>query len=279
MTINPAALLARAPIETRQSLTRRDTILYALGVGADELRFVYEEDLAALPTMAVVMAYPGFIWRDPALGADWAKILHGETMVEVHAPLPVEGELVGYTRFDAVDDKGAEKGAVVLQSRRIVDAAGTHVATARNLSFLRGDGGCGSVGTPSAPLPKVPDDRAPDAVVTLRTADNQAMIYRLSGDLNPLHIDPAVAARAGFRRPILHGLCSFGLAGRAVLRALVDNDAGRIRKIGLRFSSPVFPGETIRTEIWHTGDGTAAFRAIVEERDLMVLNNGVVAYV
>jgi acyl dehydratase len=277
MAIDPEALLAREPIVTRQTLTARDVMLYALGVGAQELSFVYEDGLKVLPTMATVLAYPGFVWKDFDLGADWRKVLHGETSVEIHAPLPVEGELVGSTTFGPIFDKGADKGTVCYVTREIRDAAGTLVATVRNSSFLRGDGGRGGSSEPQRkphPLP----DRAPDESVTLETTANQAMIYRLSGDYNPLHIDPEVAKAGGFDRPILHGLATYGVAGRAVLAALCGNDPARLKRLDARFASPVFPGETIRTDIWREGDGRASYRSSVVERDLVVLNNGYVEF-
>ena len=274
MALDPDRLLKLPPQETRHSFTTRDTILYALGVGADDLRFVYEKDLQALPTMAVVLAYPGFFWQDPAYGIDWKKILHGETSVELFATLPTAGDLHGRTTIDAIYDKGADKGAIVLSSRRIEDSAGTHLATVRNTLFLRGDGGFGGQ-SEGAPRPHpLPTDRVPDHVVTLATIQNQALIYRLSGDYNPLHADPAVAQAAGFPRPILHGLCTYGVAGRAILAALCGNDPARLKRMDVRFSSPVFPGETIKVEIWREDGDRAAFRATAEERGIVVLNNG-----
>lgn len=274
MALDPDRLLKLPPLETRHSFTTRDTILYALGVGADDLRFVYEKDLQALPTMAVVLAYPGFFWQDPAYGIDWKKILHGETSVELFATLPTQGDLHGRTTIDAIYDKGADKGAIVLSSRRIEDSSGTHLATVRNTLFLRGDGGFGGQ-SEGAPRPHpLPTDRVPDHVVTLTTTQNQALIYRLSGDYNPLHADPAVAQAAGFPRPILHGLCTYGVAGRAILAALCGNDPARLKRMDVRFSSPVFPGETIKVEIWREDGDRAAFRATAEERGVVVLNNG-----
>lgn len=274
---DPAALVARPPIETRQSLTREQVMLYALGVGASELSFVYEDGLQTLPMMAVTLAYPGFVWRDPELGVDWKRLLHGETSITLHAPLPVEGEIVGYTRFGPVFDKGEGKGAVAYHVREIYDAAGTHLATVKNGSVLRSEGGRGGSDEPQ-PRPHLIPERAADRVVELTTAENQALIYRLSGDYNPLHIDPAVAEAAGFPRPILHGLGTFGVAGRAVLAELCGNDPARLKRLDVRFSSPVFPGETIRTEIWIEGEGRAAYRATVVERDKLVLNNGYVEF-
>ena len=273
MPLDPQKLLSLPPLETRQNLTPRDVMLYALGIGAGELAFTYEAHLQALPTMAVTLAYPGFIWRDPRYGVDWKKILHGDTSVELHAPLPVEGELISRTTITALYDKGADKGAIAYQTRTIADAAGQAIATVRNGIFLRGDGGFGG-SADGQPVPHSVPDRAPDLVRTLATAPNQAMLYRLSGDSNPIHADPEAAKAVGFPRPILHGLCTFGVAGRAVLAALCDNAPHRLRRIDARFSAPVFPGETIETRIWREGDGVAAFRATVPERGAVVLNNG-----
>lgn len=277
MAIDPDQLLAMPPIVTRQTLTARDTILYALGVGADELAFTYEDGLVALPTMAVVLGYPGFIWRDPALGANWQKILHGEQSTTIHAPLPVAGEIIGETRIEALFDKGVDKGAIALVVRDIRAADGTHLATSRGTTFLRGDGGFGGSGE-GAPMPHPLPERAPDTVITLATAPNQAAIYRLSGDLNPLHIDPAVATGAGFDGPILHGLATYGVIGRALLRARCGNDPARLTRIDGRFSAPVYPGETIETAIWDEGAGRLAFRARVVERDRVIFTNGYAEY-
>lgn len=273
MAIDAAKLLSMPPIVTRQTLTRRDTILYALGIGATELDFLFEERLKALPTMAVTLGYPGFIWRDPALGANWQKILHGEQSTILHAPLPIEGEIVGSTVIEALYDKGADKGALAMVTREIHDAAGTHLATSRSMTFLRGDGGFGG-SAEGAPVPHAIPDRAPDEVATLTTAANLAQIYRLSGDLNPLHIDPDVARAGGFDAPILHGLATYGVIGRALLAARCGNEPARLKRIDGRFSSPVYPGETIETSIWDEEGGKLAFRARVVERDKIVFTNG-----
>jgi acyl dehydratase len=271
--IDPDHLLTMPPIVSRQTLTRRDAILYALGVGATELHFLYEDGLKALPTMAVTLGYPGFIWRDPALGANWQKVLHGEQSTILHAPLPVEGEIIGTTRIEALFDKGADKGALAMVTREIHDDAGTHLATSRSMTFLRGDGGFGG-SAEGAPVPHPLPDRTPDAVVTLTTAANQAQLYRLSGDLNPLHIDPAVATGAGFDGPILHGLATYAVIGRALLTARCGGDPARLTRIDGRFSAPVYPGETIETAIWDEGPGRLAFRARVVERDRIIFTNG-----
>ena len=277
MPLDPERLLKLPPIEVRTKITRRDTILYALGLGADELPFVYEDVLQALPTMAVVMGYPGFIWRDPAYGVDWRKLLHGESSLELHARLPAEGDIVGVTCLGPIFDKGADKGAVLYQRREIYGPQGDHLATLGASLFLRGDGGFGGNSEGQNPPHKIPN-RAPDLALDIATAPNQALNYRLSGDVNPLHIDPEVAAAAGFPKPILHGLCTYGVAGRAVLAALCGNEPARLKQLNVRFTSPVFPGETIRTEIWREADGCAAFRSTVVDRDVIVLNNGLVEY-
>lgn len=277
MPLDPQRLLALPPIEVTSTFTRRDTILYALGLGAEELRFVYEDGLQALPTMAVVMGYPGFMWRDPAYGVDWKKLLHGESSLELHAPLPSEGEITGVTTLGPIFDKGADKGAIVYQQRKLYGPQGDLLATLGAALFMRGDGGFGGT-SEGQPKPHAVPDRASDLSRDIATTDSQALIYRLSGDLNPLHVDPAVAKAAGFPRPILHGLCTYGIAGRAVLAALCDNDPARLKRLDVRFSSPVYPGETIRTELWKEGDGRAAFRCSVVERGVVVLNNGFAQY-
>lgn len=281
MAVDPERLLNWPVPEAQQRLTERDTILYALGVGlgtdpTDEgqLRFLYEAQLQPLPTMAAVLAYPGFWQKDPALGLDWVRLLHAEQAIEIHRPLPVAGELVGRTRVTGLVDKGAEKGALLFQERRITDAAsGELLCTASMTSFCRGDGGFGG---PSGPVPapaEIPE-RPADVVCDLPTLPQAALIYRLSGDLNPLHADPDVARRAGFERPILHGLCTFGVAGHALLRSCCGYDASAIRSLRVRFSAPVYPGETLSTEIWQVGPDDLRFRCRAKERDLLVLNNG-----
>ncbi|MGE5566125.1 MAG: MaoC/PaaZ C-terminal domain-containing protein [Parcubacteria group bacterium] len=286
MALDYDYLMSLPPIETRHVFRVRDTILYALGVGAGldaptdphELQFVYEEGLKALPTMAVVLAYPGFWAKDPKYGLDWRRVLHGEQSIELHRPLPVAGELRGLTTIDAIFDKGADKGAVLYSSRRIEDvASGELVATVRQSSFLRGDGGFGGR-SEGAPKPHPIPERAPDMVLQMKTRPEQALIYRLSGDYNPLHIDPEVARQAGFGAPILHGLASYGVAGRAVLRALTGGDPGRLRRYDVRFSSPVFPGETLEVALWREGPGRGALAARVVERDVRVLQNGYVEF-
>jgi acyl dehydratase len=276
-----AEKLGNWPIPTiRQSLTTRDTILYALSVGfgadpldRDQLRFVWERGLHALPTMAVVLGYPGFWLKDPATGVDAVRLVHGEQGLTLHRPLPAEGELLGVSRVTGLVDRGAGKGALLYSERVIADArTGEKLATLESTTFLRGDGGFGGAPGPVKP-PHPEPERAPDLTLDLPTRPEQALLYRLNGDDNPLHVDPETASKAGFERPILHGLCSFGVVGHALLRALCGYDVTRFGQMSLRFSAPVFPGETIRTELWHEAGG-AAFRARVVERDKLVVSNG-----
>ena len=267
--------------------TERDTMLYALGLGFGQdpmdrgaLRFVYEVELQAVPTMAAVMGSPGIWWRDPKTGADAVKLVHGEQDVRVLRPLPVKGCVTARNRVVSLTDKGAGKGAVAVVLRTLVDAAsGDTVAESRNVTFLRGDGGFSADGGQSdpgpEPLPAVPE-RAADVEVSYATRPEAALIYRLSGDVNPLHADPEVAAKAGFDRPILHGLCTYGMAGRAVIEQVLDHDAARLKRLALRFTSPVWPGETVRYELWREGGALLRLRASVDARKTVVLNNGLV---
>ncbi|GGC36181.1 MaoC family protein [Siccirubricoccus deserti] len=266
--------------EVRQRLRWQDVALYnfSVGLGQDpmdekQLDFVYEPRLKVMPSMPVVLGSPGFWSRNPDTGIDWVKIVHGEQGLTLHKPLPTEGEIIGRSRITGIVDRGAGKGALMYSEREVVDAAtGERLATLTSTSFLRGDGGFGG---PAGPVqqPHPEPERAPDVTLELATRPEQALVYRLNSDLNPLHIDPQVAKAAGFPRPILHGLCTFGTVCHALLRSLCDYDTTRFGRMNLRFSSPVYPGETIRTEIWHE-EGGAAFRARVVERDKVVVSNG-----
>jgi acyl dehydratase len=270
--------------DVRHAYTAQDTILYALGVGAasdplDErqLRLVYEKNLAPLPTMATVLASPGAWMRDNAeLGINFAKMVHGEQSVQMHTVLPASGTLVGRSRVARLVDKGEGKGAVMHIEKELWDeAANQLVAVSEQVLFLRGDGGFSqsSSGDEPAPAPTPVPDRAPDRVITLPTRPDQAVLYRLSGDLNPLHVDPAFAGKAGFQRPILHGLATYGFAGRGLVEAYCDSEPSRLKTIRARMSAPVFPGDTIRLECWSLDD-RIAFQARVVEREALVLSHG-----
>jgi len=271
--------------DVEHSYRAKDTILYALGLGfgadpmdRDQLRFVYEDGLKALPTMATVLAHPGQFAKNPESGIDWKRVVHGEQSVVIHKPLPAAGTAVGCTVIEEIVDKGAGKGALLYSRRDVRDKeTGELLASLRSTSFLRGDGGFGGPSGPTRPAHALPE-RAPDLVCDIATLPQAALIYRLSGDYNPLHADPEIAAMAGFPRPILHGLCTFGVAGHALLRTLCGYDPTRLRRMEARFSAPVFPGETVRTEIWREGQGRAGFRCRVLARDAVVINNGLAEF-
>jgi acyl dehydratase len=251
------------------------TMLYALGLGCgaqgDELKFVYEKNLQALPTMAVMMggASGAFIEQG---GIDYTMIVHGEQRLSLHRPLPPTGRMISDARCLSVIDKGAAKGALVNVESTVRDEAGTLYATTVMTLFCRGDGGFGGPSGGELTLEPVPA-RAPDFEVAISTLPQQAAIYRLSGDRNPLHIDPEMATNVGFKGPILHGLCTYGIAGRAIMRACAGNDPARIASLDARFSSPVYPGETVTTRIWQDSNAVS-FECTVAERGVTVIKNG-----
>jgi acyl dehydratase len=272
---------------TTARYSRKDTMLYALGLGvgslepidANELKYVYEKQLVALPTLAVTIAAGAMRLADPNSGINYRLLLHAEQSLRVHKPLPVEGTVRSETTIDEIYDKGAAKGAIMYMTRKLFDTvSGDLLITMGTVSFLRGDGGFGGK-SEGAPKPRpVPSDRPPDLVTTLPVALNQALIYRLAGDYNPLHIDPEVARSAGFDRPILHGLAAYGMVGRALIKVLCEDDPARLRRLDVRFTSPVYPGEPLHVEIWKLGAGDAAFRLVATERKVVVEDFGRVEY-
>lgn len=266
--------------DIRAAYTKRDTMLYALGVGAcedpldtNELRFCYERNLQALPALSCVLAHPGFWVNEQALEINWVKLVHAEQRFKLVDALPVEGEVVGKYRIKGVVDKGPQSGALLYFEKALYTSTGTLIGTVDSTYFLRGDGGCGNFGAPDEELPTAPTS-APTGSVETQTLPIAALIYRLSGDYNPLHADPAVAQKAGFQRPILHGLCTFGIACQQLIRALCAYDATRLRSLGARFTKPVFPGERIRTEYWVSNAGTVQFRCVSAQRNEVVLDRG-----
>lgn len=266
--------------EVEHRYTKRDTMLYALGVGlgtdpldGQQLPFVYEENLKMLPTMPVVLGYPGRWASDLKTGIDYLKVVHGEQSLRIHKLPPPEGTLLGRTKVTGIVDKGAGKGALIYLERKVVDkASGELLCTLMSTTFARGDGGYGGPSSPVRESKQLPSG-APDAACDLPTLPQAALIYRLSGDYNPLHSDPKTAKAAGFPRPILHGLCTFGVAGHALLKTVCGYDPRKLTHMEARFSSPVYPGETIRTEMWSRGN-QVFFRAKIVGRDAVVLNNG-----
>ena len=266
--------------EVRQRYDQKDTMLYALGIGLGQdpedtrqLRYVYEEGLQAFPTMGVVLAYPGFWVRDPRTGIDWVKVVHGEQRLTVHAPLPASGMVVSRTRNTHVIDKGADKGAIIINERTLHGEDGACLATLRQSTFCRGDGGFGQGDASPEPLPATPDGE-PDLRCELRIAPNAALLYRLNADPNPLHVDPEVARQAGYPRPILHGLCSYGVAAHAIVKSCCDYDASRLSSLNTRFSAPVYPGETLQCDIWRQANGQIQFLARSRERNVVVMSHG-----
>ncbi|HET7848124.1 MAG TPA: MaoC/PaaZ C-terminal domain-containing protein [Pseudolabrys sp.] len=273
-------LLALKIPEVEHTYGPRDCILYALGLGLghdpmdeNELAFVYEKNLKALPTFALVQGYTPYWLRNPQTGVDWTKVVHGEQSFALHKPVAIQGDVIGRTRIVEVIDKGEGKGALVYSERLVIDkASGKTLATLKQTTFCRADGGFGGPKR-EAPAPHALPARAPDVVCDLPTRPEMALIYRLSGDINPLHVEPDFARKAGFPRPILHGLATFGVAGHALLKTVCGYDPVRLKAMAGRFSAPVFPGETIRTEIWRDGDAVS-FRSRVVERDVIAINNG-----
>lgn len=266
----------------RHTYTRRDTMLYALGLGVgaqdptdwNELKYAYEKDLVALPTLAVTLGADFMRLADPRYGINYRMLLHGAQSLEVHKPLPVEGTVVSRIRIDEIYDKGADKGAVLCMTRTLhEESSGDLLVTMGSVSVLRADGGFGGKREiPHKPRP-VPD-RSPDVVASLPAFVNQALLYRLAGDHNPLHCDPQVARSAGFERPILHGLCGYGMAGRALLKILALDRPERFKRLDVRFTRPIFPGEPLQIEIWKLAEGDASFRVVASERQVVVQDFG-----
>ncbi len=285
MTLNVEFLTGRTLDAVTQRYSQRDTMLYALGVGcgiapapdAIDRRFIYEKDLQALPTLATVLAQPHFWAADPETGIDWRHMVHTGQFLTIHKPLPTSGIVSGRQRVVGIWDKGADKGAVMLVHNEISDERGEPLAMSGFSVLLRGNGGFGG-SAEGIPVPHPMPGTAPELAIALPTRPEQAFIYRLSGDYNPLHVDPEAARLAGFERPILHGLCTYGIACRAALQLLCDGDPARLRVFDARFASPVYPGETIRTEIWRQGEGRAALQVRVLERGTVVLRNGYIEY-
>ncbi len=269
-------ILSIRPEPVTSTHTDKDTMLYALGVGMglepDELKFVYEDGLCAVPTMSVVMgAGSGSIFTDG--GVDLTKTLHGEQRLRVHKPLPAAGTILSSARVLSAIDKGSAKGALLNVEATLSDPVSKEPYCTNIMTiFCRGDGGFGGPSTGGLPTHQ-PPARAHDKEVALKTRPDQAMLYRLTGDRNPLHVDPKFAKSARFERPIQHGLCTYGFACRAVMRAYCDMDPTRIKAFDVRFASPVYPGETIVTRMWRDNE-VVSFECRVAERDVTVVTNG-----
>ncbi len=280
MAIDTARLAAHVLPEIAHSYVERDAILYALGVGLgadpidkDDLAFLYEAGLSVLPTFAVTLASPGMWIKDPAFDVDFARLVHSEQAAIFHRPLPPCADVIGSARVLSLTDRGEVKGAVLTLERTIRDASGGDAyCTLQQTLLLRGDGGFG--GPAPAKAADVIPERAPDVEASFAISPSAALIYRLSGDWNPLHIAPEAAAKAGFARPILHGLASYAVAGVAVARAL-GRSPGDVARLACRFSGVVYPGDTIDFRIWRDVD-RAVFAGFVGDRK--VLDQGQIAF-
>ncbi len=263
----------------------KDVMLYALGIGLGqdpmdetELAFVYEKGLKVVPTAATVLAGRGQMEPLPTSPGhrpsqpNYLMLVHGEQKVELHKPLPAAGTFTTENRTIGAFDKGKDKGAVLLNQTTWKDEKGELVATLTGSSFCRADGGFGGP-SEGQPEPHQVPGRKPDLSVDIATRQDQALLYRLNGDRNPLHSDPESAKRSGFPRPILHGLCTYGITCRAVLQAITGYDPDQIASHQARFSAPVFPGDTITVDLWKDG-AAISFEARVKAREATVIKNG-----
>lgn len=280
--MNYDALMGFEIPEARQTFGPLDAVRYALsiGLGRDpldpwQLKFVDDrKGPRIVPSFCSVLGHPGFWLADPRTTVDASRLVHAEQGIHLKRPIPSAGTVIGITRIVDIVDKGAAKGALLYLEKTLRDIDRDEViATETRTLMLRGDGGYdGPSGTPR-PAPEEPGGD-PDRTVAVVTRPEQALLYRLNGDPNPLHLDPAAAKKAGFDRPILHGLCTFGIACHAILRAFAGDDPESLRSMTARFSAPVFPGETVEVEMWRNG----AFRARAVERDVFVLRHGLATF-
>jgi acyl dehydratase len=284
VSLSHQRLLSAPPVETPFSYSRRDTMLHGLGVGLgmdpldkEQLKFVYDDGLKVFPTMSAVLGWVDLTrdprFYDPAWGLDANRIVVGETVVANKTPLPVEGSGIARMYFAEAVDKGPGKPALIRTRKELLDERREILATLDTWLFVRGAGGFGGK-TDGGPERVAIPDRPADATCELRTPENLALIYRLSlGDTNALHADPAHARRVGFERPILHGIAGFSIGVHAVLRTVLGYDPARYRSGKVRFVQPVFPGDTLSTQIWIERD-CACFRTTAKERDVLVMDAG-----
>ena len=278
MPLNYERIMAFRPADQPVSYGPRDCIIYALGIGIGmdpmdqvQLRFVYEKDLVAFPTLMAVIGRLGRSLSGPEFGVDPRMMVAASLKVVLHEPVATEGKLTSRPRVREVIDKGPNSAAIIELTRDLIAPDGRVVATVDNSNLARKHGGFGGKVTEIA-LPHQVPATPPQRVVELPTPANLALLYRLTGDLNPLHSDPEHARAVGFERPILHGAATYGIAAHAVVRH-IDYRAEQIASIEARFVRPLFPGDTLRTEIWRQGN-RISFQSSVPGRDGYVLTNG-----
>ena len=278
MPINYDEIMSLKSENIEISYTDKDSILYGLGVGLgndpmnmDELKYVYENGQIALPSMATNFQYHSSLLMSAKL--NFVMVVHGEQKLSIINPIPVSGDFIADMKVISCFDKGASKGAIIdVETSVKLKSDGTEICKLVSTTFARGDGGFG--GPESPPQEIFEPEGTPDMVNEITTKPDQALIFRLSGDYNPLHSDPNFAKAAGFPKPILHGLCTYGVACRSIVKTACDNDVKKLKSFNCRFSSPVFPGETIVTEMWKNGN-IINFQSKVKERDKIILKNGV----
>lgn len=283
MALDPNAVGAVGDVRT-MSWTSKEALLYAVGIGAGQADLPFSTEntkdtvQVVYPTFAVVAGSGTTSAGSSAMSQigsfNWAMLVHGSQAITLHRPIPVEAKATVQDKVVAMYDKG--KAAVVVMENEVRLESGEPLWNTRSSVFIRGEGGWGGDRGPSGPQNEPPADAAPDHEITLQTSPDQAFVYRLSGDRNPLHTDPSFAALGGFDRPILHGLCTYGFTGRALLGALADNDVTRFHHVEGRFSSPVMPGDALTVRIWRTGAGEAVFTTSVGDR--VVIDQGLVRH-
>mgnify|MGYP001496055634 FL=1 len=278
MPINYDEIMSMTSENVEISYSDKDSILYSLGVGLGndpmnmaELKYVYENSQVALPSMAT-----NFQYHSPLLlkaNINFILVVHGEQKLSFTNPLPVSGDFISNAKVIGCYDKGAGKGAIIdVETTINLKKDNTEICKLVSTTFARGDGGFGGPESPKSEIFRPEGD--PDFVHEIKTKPDQALIFRLSGDYNPLHSDPNFAKTAGFEKPILHGMCTYGIACRSLVESVCEGDAKRLKKFDCRFSSPVYPGETIVTEMWKN-DSKVYYQSKVKERDKIVIKNGV----
>jgi len=279
MPIDVAKAMAAVMPEIEGGWTQDQVILYHLGIGAGmdkptdakELEYTYEKNLKAMPTFGVIPVFEAMgsgMAGTPGIEINFMLVLHGEQDIEIHKPIPVAAKVVSRSRVANIFDKG--KAALIIVEVETSERGGDKLFTNRFSIFARGEGGFGGEAGPK-PGNEAPD-RAPDMVAESRTLPQQALLYRLSGDKNPLHADPEFAKMAGFDVPILHGLCSYGIVCKAVIDNMLGGDVSKVARYQARFAGVVFPGETIVTSMWKDGNKILV-SAKTKERDTPVITN------